>query len=51
MTERPPLGAAEAKARDAVRGLDRPAADAGFRTRLRQEFVSGTIASTAPACA
>ena len=38
----------EVQTRDAVRGLGRPGADPGFRARLRQEFVSGTIESSAP---
>ena len=49
MTDHQRLSADEARARDAVRGLDRPMADASFRARLRREFLSGTIQSAAPA--
>ncbi|MEO5619187.1 MAG: FecR domain-containing protein [Candidatus Eisenbacteria bacterium] len=37
-----------ARARDAVRELPRPVADPAFRARLRQEFMSGTIAPALP---
>lgn len=37
------LSTEQAKARDAVRELERPAAGAAFRARLRQEFVSGAF--------
>lgn len=39
-----PLTPEEARARDAVKGLPRPTADATFRERVKQEFVSGAIA-------
>ncbi len=38
---------AQRLARDAVRSLQRPAADADFRARLKREFVSGSLASDA----
>src|SRR5439155_21705240 len=41
------LTPAERRARDAVRALPRPEADAAFRARLQREFVSGGIASPA----
>ncbi|OGF15746.1 MAG: hypothetical protein A2W00_01960 [Candidatus Eisenbacteria bacterium RBG_16_71_46] len=43
-----PLGHDEARARDAVRALPRPEADAGFRERLRSEFASGRIEAAHP---
>jgi hypothetical protein len=36
-----PEGAAERAARDAVRGLSRPPAEAAFRARLREQFTTG----------
>lgn len=48
MNERETLTPDELRARDAVRELPRPAIDPGFRARLRQEFVTGTIESAAP---
>ncbi|MEK7330313.1 MAG: hypothetical protein AAB113_05875, partial [Candidatus Eisenbacteria bacterium] len=38
-----PLTPDETRARDAVRGLDRPRADAAFRERLKRDFVTGRI--------
>jgi len=51
MSDREPiLTADETRARDAVRALPRPPADATFRARLRREFTSGAIEATpAPA--
>lgn len=45
MTPREPdlLSAAEQRARDAVRGLDAPHADAAFCERLKRDFVTGRI--------
>ena len=37
------LSAEDLRARDAVRALARPQADAGFRARLREQFVTGAI--------
>jgi len=37
----------QSRAREAVRGMSRPAADPAFRARLRGQFVSGTIAPAA----
>ncbi len=42
------LGADETRAREAVRGLDRPVPGAAFRARLRAEFVAGSIRPTRP---
>ena len=43
-THRPdPLTPDETRARDAVRGLERPRADAAFRERLKRDFVTGRI--------
>jgi len=39
-----PRTPAEARARDAVRALPPPAADAAFRARLKADFVAGSIA-------
>lgn len=47
--DREVVSAEAARAREAVRELDRPAAATAFRARLRQEFTSGTIESAAPA--
>lgn len=38
-----PLTPAEARAREAVRGLERPRADAAYRERLKRDFVTGQI--------
>jgi ferric-dicitrate binding protein FerR (iron transport regulator) len=38
-----PVTPAEARARDAVRGLEPPRADAAFRERLKRDFVTGRI--------
>lgn len=43
--DRAPLTFDETRARDAVRGLDAPAARPAFRERLRREFVDGSIAA------
>jgi len=44
-----PMTAEARQAREALRALPRPVPSAVFRARLRQEFVSGTIESAAPA--
>lgn len=41
--DRDALTPAETRARDAVRDLPRPPADAAFRARLRRDFAAGTI--------
>jgi len=38
-----PLTPEETRAREAVRGLERPRADAAFRERLKRDFVTGRI--------
>ncbi len=43
------LTEAQRLAQDAVRSLPRPAADAGFRARLKQDFVSGALDTGEPA--
>jgi hypothetical protein len=42
-----PLAPEETRARDAVRGLERPRADATFRGRLKRDFVTGRIGERA----
>lgn len=43
MSKEGELGADALRARDAVRGMGKPEADAGFRAQLREAFVSGGI--------
>jgi hypothetical protein len=45
--ERQEMTPAQRRARDAVRRLGRPAADAAFRERLRRDFISGAIGGAA----
>ena len=49
MSELERMTAEETRARDAVRALSRPVPRASFRARLREEFTTGTLESSAPA--